>query len=70
MNAVKKVDNNDSFFTGFKETTGPAFEVNLLTPQFSDTCQCSSVSCFCAGSFHSFVHGFLLWRCSFLFVSF
>lgn len=38
MNAVKKVDSNDSFFTGFKETAGPAFVVNL-TPQFSDTFQ-------------------------------
>lgn len=40
MNTVKKVDNNDYFFTGSKETAGPAFEVNLLTPQFSDTFQC------------------------------
>lgn len=37
MNTVKKVDNNDSFITGFKETAGPAFEVNLLTTQFSNT---------------------------------
>lgn len=40
MNTVKKVDNNDSFFIVFKETAGPAFEVNLLTTQFSDTFQC------------------------------
>lgn len=40
MNTVKKVDRNDSFFTDFKETAGPAFVVNPLTPQFSDTFQC------------------------------